>query len=477
MNENGTCENLENNSLNNNEDNNLNQNQIVDDMSASSNYQESQEIEDKKNLSEFYQWDYEKYSKMNQFSQAKANKNKGAVIFGSILGSLLLISGLAYGGVKLSRWVSDLTYKQEPADVDEQVQQDKNETQKSEIPILDKESSDKSIMFSSSGLNATSIAEKVIPSVVSVIPYARVQSLYQTGITEIGSASGIIKSSDGYIITNAHVVLKSPSIMELVDAVKVILNDGREYEAKIVGVDINTDLAVLKIDATGLPAAEFGDSNQLKVGEQVFAIGSPVDTEYSGSMTAGIVSALNRSISSSSSSLGSDNKCIQTDAAINPGNSGGALVNNRGQVIGVNEGKLSNVSIEGMGFAIPIKQVENVLDNLIKYGHVKDRALLGIVIHKEIDEIVAKLSNNIKTGLLIAKVTNPSLNMIQEYDILHEFNGKKIESLKELKDELKKYKPNDKVKLVFYRYDSFGNNEQKIEVDATLMEDEGLIKK
>ena len=476
MNENEKCENLENNPLNNNEENNINQNQIVDDMSASLNGQESQKIEDKKNLSETYQWDYEKYSKMNQFSQAKASKNKGAIIFGSILGSLLLISGLAYGGVKLSRWVSDLTYQQKPA-TDEQVQQAKDETQKSEIPIVENKNSDNSIMFSSAGLNATSIAEKVIPSVVSVIPYARVQSLYQTGITEIGSASGIIKSSDGYIITNAHVVLKSPTIMELVDAVKVILNDGREYEAKIVGVDINTDLAVLKIDATGLPAAEFGDSNQLKVGEQVFAIGSPVDTEYSGSMTAGIVSALNRSISSSSSSLGSDNKCIQTDAAINPGNSGGALVNNKGQVIGVNEGKLSNVNIEGMGFAIPIKQVESVLDNLIKYGHVKDRALLGIVIHKEIDEIVAKLSNNIKTGLLIAKVTNPSLNMIQEYDILHEFNGKKIESLKELKDELKKYKPNDKVKLVFYRYDSFGNNEQKIEVDATLMEDEGLIKK
>lgn len=477
MNENGKCENLENNSLDNNEDNNINQNQIVDDMSASSNYQESQDIEDKKNLSESYQWDYEKYSKMNQFSQAKASKNKGAVIFGSILGSLLLISGLAYGGVKISSWVSDLTYKQEHADVDKQVQQVKDETQKSEIPIVENKNSDNSIMFSSSVLNATSIAEKVIPSVVSVIPYARVQSLYQTGITEIGSASGIIKSSDGYIITNAHVVLKSSSIMELVDAVKVILNDGREYEAKIVGVDINTDLAVLKIDATGLPAAEFGDSNQLKVGEQVFAIGSPVDTEYAGSMTTGIVSALNRSIVSSSSSLGSDNKRIQTDAAINPGNSGGALVNNKGQVIGINEAKLSIVNVEGMGFAIPIKQVENVLDNLIKYGHVKDRALLGIVIYKEIDEIVAKLSNNIKTGLLIAKVTNPSLNMIQEYDILHEFNGKKIESLKGLKDELKKYKPNDKVKLVFYRYDSFGNNEQKIEVDAALMEDEGLIKK
>ena len=241
MNENEKCENLENNPLNNNEENNINQNQIVDDMSASLNGQESQKIEDKKNLSETYQWDYEKYSKMNQFSQAKASKNKGAIIFGSILGSLLLISGLAYGGVKLSRWVSDLTYQQEPA-TDEQVQQAKDETQKSEIPIVENKNSDNSIMFSSAGLNATSIAEKVIPSVVSVIPYARVQSLYQTGITEIGSASGIIKSSDGYIITNAHVVLKSPTIMELVDAVKVILNDGREYEAKIVGVDINTDL-------------------------------------------------------------------------------------------------------------------------------------------------------------------------------------------------------------------------------------------
>lgn len=421
-----------------------------------------------------YQWDYEKYSKMDQFAKDKSSKNKGVIVFASIICSIIAVCFITFLSTSFFSWLNTIVLSnKEAAD-----QQQNYATL--EITTPENNNNKNSSMHAIPTISnspATQIAKKVIPSVVSVVPYARVQSFYQTGITEIGSASGIIMSNDGYIITNSHVVLKLPTT-ELVDAVKVILNDKKEYEAKIIGVDVNTDLAILKINANNLIAAEFGDSNLLEVGENVYAIGSPVNLEYSGSMTAGIISALNRTVDNTST-IGYDNKYIQTDAAINPGNSGGALVNEKGQVVGINSSKLSATQIEGMGFSIPITQSKPVLDDLIKYGHVKNRVKLGITINREIDDILARL-NNMQTGLLIESVeANHDLvsKGIMKYDILHEFDGVKIETVQELKEQLKKHKPGDIVHIVFYRYDQFNNNEQKIEVDVKLIEDEGVVKK
>ena len=181
-----------------------------------------------------------------------------------------------------------------------------------------------------------------------------------------GEGSGIIFSEDGYIVTNAHVVDGATSL-------KAILSDGTTYEAELVGSDTLTDLAVLKIDATGLQAAEFGSSEDLRVADQVMAIGNPGGYQLNSSVTIGYVSALNRAISNSST--GYTMEYIQTDAAINPGNSGGALVNQYGQVVGINSAKISATGYEGLGFAIPAETAQPVISDLIEYGYVKDRAM------------------------------------------------------------------------------------------------------
>ena len=418
------------------------------------------------NKNQLYQWDYEKYSKMDQFAKERTSKNKGVIVFASILCSIIAICLITFLSISFSSWLGNIAFNNKE---DLTPQEENYETVEITYP-----DSKEGLIYTSN--DATKIAKKIIPSVVSVVPYIRMSSIYPIGIVEAGSASGIIMSKDGYIITNSHVVINTPS-MELVNAVKVILNDKREYEAKIVGVDINTDLCVLKINADNLTAAEFGDSNLSEVGETVYAIGSPLDLEYSGSMTAGIISALNRTVDSTST-IGCDNKYIQTDAAINPGNSGGALVNEKGQVIGINSSKISATQIEGMGFSIPITPSKSILDDLIKYGHVKGRVKLGIAISKEIGDMLAKYSN-VQTGLLIESATNPDLinKGIVKYDILHEIDGIKIKAIQELKEQLKKHNPGDTVHVVFYRYDQFNNNESKIEVDVKLIEDEGILNK
>ena len=231
-------------------------------------------------------------------------------------------------------------------------------------------------------LTPQEVAKKVIPSVVCIQNYQRSNnnSMFffgggaQSGdagdeVSPASEGSGIIATSDGYIITNAHVVEGASSL-------KVILSDGTSYEAQLVGSDSITDLAVIKIDATGLQAAEFGSSGDLEVGDSVMAIGNPGGLELSSSVTQGIVSALNRQITNSETGYTMD--CIQTDTAINPGNSGGALVNMYGQVVGINSSKIVAEGYEGLGFAIPIDDAQSVISNLKEYGYVKDRAVLGI---------------------------------------------------------------------------------------------------
>ena len=229
---------------------------------------------------------------------------------------------------------------------------------------------------------AISVANKVLPSVVSIeIEYTvSSPSFYGRGTntsTSVASGSGVIITNDGYILTNNHVVSEdsSNSYYQVSTANKItvhLYNDEKTYEAQIVGTDDITDLAVLKIDATDLQAAELGDSSQLSVGEFVMAVGNPLD--MNNSVTAGIVSALNREITDEE---GTTYNLIQTDAAINAGNSGGALVNADGKVIGINTLKLYGTAVEGMGFAIPINDTLDIIDQLITYNKVK-RPYIGI---------------------------------------------------------------------------------------------------
>lgn len=283
------------------------------------------------------------------------------------------------------------------------------------------------------------VYQKVSPSIVAIV----VDSVQQG--TE-SSGSGVIMSEDGYIITNNHVV-------EGGDMYKVVLSDEKSYTAKLIGTDEQTDLAVLKIDATGLTAAEFGDSDNLKVGDRAFAIGSPGGLEYQNSFTGGFISAINRNVTINDRVM----TLIQTDTAINPGNSGGALINSAGQVIGITNSKLSSsssdsASIEGMGFAIPMTTVKEVVDELIANGHVTGRPAIGISGY-DIDSTRASYFN-LPQGVYVSSV-DPSSDAyqqgIQAGDIITGVNGKDITSMTDINEVKNELKVGDTMKLTIYR--------------------------
>ncbi|MBQ6001158.1 MAG: trypsin-like peptidase domain-containing protein [Clostridia bacterium] len=234
-----------------------------------------------------------------------------------------------------------------------------------------------------SGLSIPMIAERVSPAVVGVVADGHSQTAY---------GSGILISENGYLVTNAHVI-------EQGEELSVILHDGSEYAAQIVGSDRQTDLAVLKIDAQELPFAVFGDSSELVVGELAVAIGNPMSMELFGSVTAGVISALDRQIVMEDRTM----VLLQTDAAINPGNSGGALVNGYGQVIGINSVKVMSNSYEGIGFAIPSASAKPVIDALIAYGYVPGRPAIGIV--GEDVSIYYSTYGNVPRGVYVHGVT------------------------------------------------------------------------
>ncbi|MGB7595548.1 MAG: trypsin-like peptidase domain-containing protein [Erysipelotrichaceae bacterium] len=220
------------------------------------------------------------------------------------------------------------------------------------------------VSYLNGGVGSSAIASKVIPSVVGIEVTAQVTVNYgpfgsQTS-TQTSSGSGIIYSSDGYIITNYHVVASYVESRST-GSMKVILSDGKSYSATYVGGDATNDLAVLKITATGLTAATFDTTNDLKVGDYAMAIGYPLGMDLASSVTVGVVSGIHRSVDTQNSKL----TLIQTDAAINPGNSGGALVNSAGAIIGINNSKIASTSVEGIGFAIPIDYAMPIIKSII----------------------------------------------------------------------------------------------------------------
>ena len=284
------------------------------------------------------------------------------------------------------------------------------------------------------------IAERVGPTVVGISNQRLGQSIFNRDLVESGSGSGVIISQDGYIVTNYHVIADADRIM-------VTLADNRQLEAKVTGRDPDTDLAVLRIAADNLPAAILGDSNILKVGELVVAIGNPLGTEFARSVTAGVVSAKEREI------VIEDRKftLLQTDAAINPGNSGGALVNSQGQVIGINSVKLVISGVEGMGFAIPISDARPIIDELINKGYISRPSLgiWGVVI----DEGLA-WENRLPQGIFIRQVVEGGAADkagLGPNDIIIGVNEAEIKTFEDLSNNLKQFKPGDEIILAIYR--------------------------
>lgn len=301
---------------------------------------------------------------------------------------------------------------------------------------------------------------KATPSVVCITSY---KGGADPVLNKLGTGSGIIISANGYVATNSHVVDDSANT-----GVMVTTYDGSQYLGTIIGVDPKTDLAVLKIDAKDLVPAEFADSDHLYVGQNVFAIGSPGGTRFSNSLTSGTISALNRLIQSSGYV-----KYIQTDAAINPGNSGGPLINENGQVIGINTSKIVSTNYEGMGFAIPGNKVAEIVNKLIKYGYINDRGTLSI--EGTTCNLYESKSKNVPEGMVITKINKDSplfSTMVNEQDIIIAVNGVRVKSSYEFIEELSKFGPSDQITLTLFRAsDDPRESDYTYDYDVTLIPD------
>ncbi len=316
--------------------------------------------------------------------------------------------------------------------------------------VSSQESSDTTFSDEEDALSLQDIYSTVIDSVVSI------SSMTSSGTS---SGTGIIMSPDGYVITNHHVITGALVI-------SVLTNDNQEYEAALVGSDEMSDLAVLKIDARGLQAAEFGDSSKLRVGDSVVAIGDPLGVQLRGTMTNGIISAINRDLTVGDRTM----TLIQTNAALNNGNSGGPLINCYGQVIGINTVKMSSyytatASVEGLGFAIPISVAKPIIDELIENGYVAGRPAIGI----SGDSLPSyyRTYYRLPDGVYVTSVNEGSdakAKGIREGDIVTAINGEKICSIDELNTVKNQYAAGDEVTLTIYRSGTY------YEVTVTLVD-------
>lgn len=316
--------------------------------------------------------------------------------------------------------------------------------------VSSQESSDTTFSDEEDALSLQDIYSTVIDSVVSI------SSMTSSGTS---SGTGIIMSPDGYVITNHHVITGALVI-------SVLTNDNQEYEAALVGSDEMSDLAVLKIDARGLQAAEFGDSSKLRVGDSVVAIGDPLGVQLRGTMTNGIISAINRDLTVGDRTM----TLIQTNAALNNGNSGGPLINCYGQVIGINTVKMSSyytatASVEGLGFAIPISVAKPIIDELIENGYVAGRPAIGI----SGDSLPSyyRTYYRLPDGVYVTSVNEGSdakAKGIREGDIVTAINGEKICSIDELNTVKNQYAAGDEVTLTIYRSGTY------YEVTVTLID-------
>ncbi|MFO7828917.1 MAG: Do family serine endopeptidase [Bacteroidales bacterium] len=335
---------------------------------------------------------------------------------------------------------------------------DSNQVNYSQIPVT----SDGNVF------DFTSAAENSVNAVVHVTSKYNLESdyYYQNPLYEfffgerysrqpaVSFGSGVIISNDGYVVTNNHVIDKS-------DEIQVVLNDKRTYTAELIGTDPGTDLALLKVDGKDLPYIEMGNSDHIKVGEWVLAVGNPFN--LTSTVTAGIVSAKARSINILRDQQYPIESYIQTDAAVNKGNSGGALVNMRSELIGINSAIISpSGAYSGYSFAIPVNIVRKVVADIIKYGEVQ-RAVLGVQIREINNEVAKEYDINKIEGVLIDGVTEDGAAEeagLKVGDVVLEINDAKINSVAELTAQIGKYRPGEKINIIIKR----DNKKKQIDV-------------
>ena len=289
---------------------------------------------------------------------------------------------------------------------------------------------------------AVRVAESVGPTVVGITNKAVARDWFNNPVETEGVGSGVIFRKDGYIVTNNHVISGAKELI-------VSLADGRSLKGKLIGADEMTDIAVVKVDADDLPTATFGDSDDVVVGEPAIAIGNPMGLEFQGSVTVGVISALNRTLEISDKRV----KLLQTDAAISPGNSGGALVNADGAIIGINSAKLAASGVEGMGFAIPINTVQAIISELMDKGYVA-RPYLGVSVFDKPTAARYGYQLNIDKGVYIFRVTlgAPAERAgLQRGDVILKLDGKEVNSVTDVRNIVAEHKVGDTVSVEYDR--------------------------
>lgn len=419
------------------------------------------------------------YNNFNDFNYRPKRKRSKAFTYIAIVLVTALISSVSVGGVlygKFTKALEDvemntlskaetLTKMAIESAADENLQSIRRDLEKvsgTDLSLANNSLSTALIR----GSDVTTIAKKAGPSIVGIrmtVAGSR-RNIYGISNTSVGEGSGIIISKDGYVMTNYHVVSYADprSGQSRNTVLEVFLPDGREAEAEFVGGDSDTDLAVIRISLANLPVAELGNSAELEVGELAVAIGNPLGMEFAGSVTAGVISALNRTVNMGDKTM----NLIQTDAAINEGNSGGALLNSRGQVIGINSAKIAASGVEGLGFAIPIDDAQPIINQLISHGYVKGRAFIGIS-GTEITSAYSFLYD-LPQGIYVTNVVSGSgaeKAGIRRGDVLISLDGKTLETLADMEAIKKGHKPGDTVKAVINRSGT------KLTLDMTFSEE------
>ena len=352
----------------------------------------------------------------------KSSGGKIAAIIAVSVAALLIVSLAAFvGGMMFTRgaFTPDVEVTGEPsvtADTPSTVPDTAEETQKS--PATDPGATVQTGL-SEDQLTMTEAAKRTVNSVVEIRTEQTVSGTFMQQYIQEGAGSGVIVTKDGYIATNNHVIEGATNI-------KVILRDGTEYKAELVGTDAQADLAVVKIDATDLSPAKFGDSDKLVVAQTVIAIGNPLG-ELGGSVTNGIISALTRNVTIENQEM----TLMQTTAAVNPGNSGGGLFNMSGECIGIVNAKSSGSGIEGIGFAIPSNTAVKVIEDLMQYGYVRGRVMLGISMLEVFDRYTANRYGVKEYGVYVSSVgdnSDAAKAGIKSGDRLLTINGTEVDS-------------------------------------------------
>lgn len=422
-----------------------------------------------------------------QTAEPVKKKRKAGRIIARIIAGICAVCVISIGSIAGYRYIDDnglpflgvegrgteKNNDQKHEDLSEAPSSEENKEEEKEAEIDRTRFKDTSVMDITDKKNPMStqaIYQKVMPSVVGISSTFEYQStsysFFSFGDTQtreaVGTGTGIIMSSDGYILTNAHVIYSDGSdesdIHGTAKKVTVKLHDSEDdIEARIVGYDAQADIAVIKIDRDDLTPAEFGDSSKVQVGDSAVAIGNPLGFDLFGTLTVGYISGLGREVAINDTTI----KLIQTDAAINSGNSGGPLINECGQVIGINSMKMSRsyysteASIEGLAFAIPIDQAKKIIDDLMAYGYVTGRPQLGIS-YKNLSASAAYYysGRSATSGVMVTGVNEdgPADKAgIEENDIIVGADEKLVTCMEDLKEIIGEHNAGDSIKLTVIR--------------------------